>query len=66
MSMKSFLTDKLMPIRNETLNSKSMNLRGSSIYGEKISVVIGLLEALSRFTNVSFKLIPITKGYYRY
>ena len=35
MSMKSFLTDKLMPIRNETLNSKSMNLRGSSTYGEK-------------------------------
>lgn len=56
MSMESFLTDKLLSIRNKTLNSKSMNLSGSTIYGEKILVVIWLLEALSCPTNVSLKL----------
>lgn len=35
MSMESFLTDKLMPIRNETLNSKSMNLSGSKYMAKK-------------------------------
>lgn len=60
------MTDKLMPIRNETLNSKSMNLRGSTIHGEKMSVVIWLFEGLPCCPNVGFKLILSLKGYYKH
>lgn len=35
--MESFLTDKSLPIRNETLNSKSMNFSGSTIHGKNFS-----------------------------